>query len=72
MTAIVRFTVPAPRLVFFRYSYIRIILWEKPIIQAQPRWGWFRFESISQGSSSLATLGWRTYPRWGWIKWVRF
>ena len=67
-----RFTVPEPRLDFYRFSHIRTILWAKPIIQAQPLWGCFRFESISQGSSFLATLGWRTYPRWGWIRWVRF
>ena len=30
----------------------------------QPRWGWGNFYPLTQGSSFLATLGWRTQSRW--------
>jgi hypothetical protein len=30
----------------------------------QPRWGWWDLSRLTQGSSSLATLGWRTQSRW--------
>jgi hypothetical protein len=33
---------------------------------AQPRWGCGDFSRLTQGSSSLATLGWRTQSRWDW------
>jgi hypothetical protein len=30
----------------------------------QPRWGWGNLTRLTQGSSCLATLGWRTKSRW--------
>ena len=39
-------------------------LW--PIAEAQPLWGWFRLVRFTQGSSFLATLGWRTQSSWDW------
>jgi len=30
----------------------------------QPRWGWWDSLQLTQGSSFLATLGWRTQSRW--------
>ena len=30
----------------------------------QPRWGWGRFATMTQGSAGRATLGWRTESRW--------
>ena len=30
----------------------------------QPRWGWLDFMRLTQGSSCLATLGWRTQSLW--------
>jgi hypothetical protein len=32
--------------------------------QPQPRWGWRAFRRLTQGSSCLATLGWRTQSLW--------
>ncbi len=34
----------------------------------QPRWGWRALARRSQGSSFLATLGWRTQSLWDWLK----
>jgi len=34
----------------------------------QPRWGWRALARRSQGSSLLATLGWRTQSLWDWLK----
>lgn len=30
----------------------------------QPRWGWGRFATMTQGSAGRATLGWKTESRW--------
>ena len=33
----------------------------------QPRWGWEFSSPLTQGSSFVATLGWRMQSRWDWF-----